>query len=112
MLDGLPPGLGARRCAPKAWPGQSLGCSLATALCEDRKDLLNINAGIALASKREPRESLEAKNIVEACAKFCPEAVLGLIVNPVNSVVPAMCEMWKKKGRAQEGNSRPYAVQV
>jgi len=52
---------------------------------QDRKDLLNINAGIA-------------KNIVEACAKYCPEAVVGLIVNPVNSVVPAMCEMWAKKG--------------
>merc|ERR1712083_337577 len=39
-----------------------------------------------------------AKNIVEACAKFCPEAVIGLIVNPVNSIVPAMCELWKKKG--------------
>mmetsp|Transcript_136841 Transcript_136841/g.324230 ORF Transcript_136841/g.324230 Transcript_136841/m.324230 type:complete len:337 (-) Transcript_136841:54-1064(-) len=52
---------------------------------QDRKDLLNINAGIA-------------KNIVEACAKHCPEAVVGLIVNPVNSVVPAMCELWKKKG--------------
>lgn len=52
---------------------------------QDRKDLLGINAGIA-------------KNIVEACAKFCPDAVIGLIVNPVNSVVPAMCEMWKKKG--------------
>merc|ERR1712196_543078 len=52
---------------------------------QDRKDLLNINAGIA-------------KNIVEACAKFCPEAVVALIVNPVNSVVPAMCELWKKEG--------------
>eukprot|EP00928_Gymnodinium_smaydae_P027827 TRINITY_DN21396_c0_g1_i1.p1 TRINITY_DN21396_c0_g1~~TRINITY_DN21396_c0_g1_i1.p1 ORF type:complete len:345 (-),score=91.15 TRINITY_DN21396_c0_g1_i1:363-1397(-) len=51
----------------------------------DRKDLLNVNADIA-------------KNIVEACAKFCPEAVVALIVNPVNSVVPAMCELWKKKG--------------
>ena len=30
--------------------------------------------------------------------RFC-EAVVGLIVNPVNSVVPAMCELWKKKGR-------------
>jgi len=50
-----------------------------------RSDLLGINAGIA-------------KNIVEACAKFCPNAVLGLIVNPVNSVVPAMCELYKKKG--------------
>merc|ERR1711904_323053 len=25
-------------------------------------------------------------------------AVVGLIVNPVNSVVPAMCELWRKKG--------------
>merc|ERR1719188_668693 len=38
---------------------------------QDRKDLLNINAGIA-------------KNIVEGCAKYCPEAVVALIVNPVN----------------------------
>jgi len=52
---------------------------------QDRKDLLFINADIA-------------KNIVEACAKFCPNAVVGLIVNPVNSVVPAMCELWKKSG--------------
>eukprot|EP00931_Biecheleriopsis_adriatica_P110243 TRINITY_DN844_c0_g1_i1.p1 TRINITY_DN844_c0_g1~~TRINITY_DN844_c0_g1_i1.p1 ORF type:complete len:349 (-),score=83.22 TRINITY_DN844_c0_g1_i1:103-1149(-) len=52
---------------------------------QTRADLLAINAGIA-------------KNIVEACAKFCPDAMLGLIVNPVNSVVPAMCELYKKKG--------------
>merc|ERR1719265_1739020 len=52
---------------------------------QDRKDLLNINAGIA-------------KNIVEACAKYCPQAIVALIVNPVNSVVPAMAELWAKKG--------------
>merc|ERR1712127_845933 len=50
-----------------------------------RDDLFKTNAGIA-------------KGIVEACAKFCPEAVLGMIVNPVNSVVPAMAELYKKKG--------------
>jgi len=50
-----------------------------------RADLFKVNAGIA-------------KGIVEACAKFCPNAVIALIVNPVNSVVPAMCELWKKKG--------------
>merc|ERR1719393_483867 len=50
-----------------------------------RADLFKVNAGIA-------------KGIVEACAKYCPNAVIGLIVNPVNSVVPAMCELWKKKG--------------
>merc|ERR1719218_417897 len=52
---------------------------------QDRKDLLNINCNIA-------------KGTVEACAKHCPNAVVGLIVNPVNSVVPAMCELWKKAG--------------
>merc|ERR1711939_705701 len=52
---------------------------------QDRKDLLNINCGIA-------------KNIVEACAKYCPNAMVALIVNPVNSVVPAMAELWAKKG--------------
>merc|ERR1719343_1795421 len=58
---------------------------------QSRKDLLDINAGIA-------------KNIVEACAKFCPEAVVALIVNPVNSVVPAMCELWEKKGLSEKKN--------
>jgi len=52
---------------------------------QDRKDLLNINCDIA-------------KGTVEACAKYCPNAVVALIVNPVNSVVPAMCELWKKAG--------------
>jgi malate dehydrogenase len=51
---------------------------------QDRKDLLATNAKIA-------------KGHVEACCKYCPEAVLALIVNPVNSVVPSMCELWKKK---------------
>merc|ERR1711990_444524 len=50
-----------------------------------RADLLGINAGIA-------------KGIVEAIGKYCPNAMVGLIVNPVNSVVPAMCELYKKKG--------------
>merc|ERR1712048_1447789 len=52
---------------------------------QDRKDLLTINADIA-------------KGTVEACAKYCPNAVVALIVNPVNSVVPAMAELWKKAG--------------
>jgi malate dehydrogenase len=50
-----------------------------------RDDLFKVNADIA-------------KGLVEACAKFCPEAMLGLIVNPVNSIVPAMAELYKKKG--------------
>merc|ERR1712176_687354 len=50
-----------------------------------RDDLFKVNADIA-------------KGLVEACAKFCPDAILLMIVNPVNSVVPAMCELYKKKG--------------
>lgn len=50
-----------------------------------RDDLFGINAGIA-------------QGLVEACAKYCPNAVLGLIVNPVNSIVPAMAELYVKKG--------------
>jgi malate dehydrogenase len=50
-----------------------------------RDDLFKVNADIA-------------KGIVEACAKHCPNAILALIVNPVNSIVPAMAELYKKKG--------------
>jgi len=52
---------------------------------QTRDDLFKTNADIA-------------KSLVSACAKFCPDAVLLMIVNPVNSVVPAMCELYKKKG--------------
>merc|ERR1712203_809874 len=52
---------------------------------QTRDDLFKVNAGIA-------------KEVVEACARYCPNAVVALIVNPVNSVVPAMAELYKKKG--------------
>jgi len=50
-----------------------------------RDDLFKVNADIA-------------KGLVEACAKYCPNAILCMIVNPVNSVVPAVAELYKKKG--------------
>jgi len=50
-----------------------------------RDDLFKVNADIA-------------KGLVEACAKFCPQAILALIVNPVNSIVPAMAQLYRKKG--------------
>jgi len=50
-----------------------------------RDDLFKVNADIA-------------KGLVEACAKYCPNAMVALIVNPVNSIVPAMAELYKKKG--------------
>merc|ERR1712125_202250 len=52
---------------------------------QTRDDLFKINANIA-------------KEVVEACAKYCPNAIVALIVNPVNSVVPAMAELYRKKG--------------
>merc|ERR1711976_552534 len=85
--------LGPQRRQPIDKAGDALkGCHLVLVPAgmprkpgQDRKDLLNVNASIA-------------KGTVEAVAKHCPNAVVGLIVNPVNSVVPAMCELWKKVG--------------
>jgi malate dehydrogenase len=50
-----------------------------------RDDLFKVNADIA-------------KGLVDACAKHCPEAMIALIVNPVNSIVPAMAALYEKKG--------------
>jgi len=50
-----------------------------------RDDLFNTNASIV-------------KALVEGCAEFCPEAVLAIISNPVNSTVPIAAEILKKKG--------------
>ncbi|CAJ1330909.1 unnamed protein product [Effrenium voratum] len=68
------------------------GCSLVLVTAgvprkpsQSKKDLMQVNGGIA-------------KLVVEACARRCPEAIVGLIVNPVNSVVPAMARLYEKKG--------------
>jgi len=50
-----------------------------------RDDLFNTNASIAM-------------NLSEACAKNCPEAIVGIITNPVNSTVPIAAEVYKKHG--------------
>mmetsp|Transcript_7535 Transcript_7535/g.10192 ORF Transcript_7535/g.10192 Transcript_7535/m.10192 type:complete len:394 (-) Transcript_7535:284-1465(-) len=50
-----------------------------------RDDLFGINAGIC-------------KSLCEACAKYCPKAVLNIIANPVNSTVPIAAEVYKKAG--------------
>lgn len=50
-----------------------------------RDDLFNTNASIAM-------------NLADACARNCPEAVLGIITNPVNSTVPIAAEVFKKHG--------------
>ena len=39
-----------------------------------------------------------ARDLVDPCAEFCPNAALGRTVNPVNSVFPAMAELYNNKG--------------
>ena len=50
-----------------------------------RQDLFNTNATIVA-------------KIAEACAEVCPDAMLGIISNPVNSTVPIAAEIYKKAG--------------
>ena len=51
-----------------------------------RQDLFNTNATIVA-------------KISEACAEVCPDAMLGIISNPVNSTVPIASEIYKKAGK-------------
>ncbi|KAI3813431.1 hypothetical protein L1987_18154 [Smallanthus sonchifolius] len=50
-----------------------------------RDDLFNINAGIV-------------KALCEGIAKCCPNAIVNIISNPVNSTVPIAAEVFKKAG--------------
>jgi len=54
-----------------------------------RDDLFNINAGIV-------------KNLAIAIAKYCPNALVNMISNPVNSTVPIAAEVFKKAGTYDE----------
>eukprot|EP01018_Ginkgo_biloba_P000828 Gb_31581 [translate_table: standard] len=54
-----------------------------------RDDLFNINAGIV-------------KSLCSAIAKYCPEALVNMISNPVNSTVPIAAEIFKKAGTYNE----------
>nr|QKY15218.1 malate dehydrogenase (MDH) [Polytomella parva] len=50
-----------------------------------RDDLFKVNAGVVM-------------NLIEACGKHCPGAILNIISNPVNSTVPIAAETLKKLG--------------
>ncbi|KAF6029851.1 MDH2 [Bugula neritina] len=50
-----------------------------------RDDLFNTNASIV-------------RDLVDACAKFCPESMICIISNPVNSTVPIASEVMKQRG--------------
>lgn len=51
----------------------------------DRADLFNINAGIV-------------RSLAEAVSRFCPQAFVGVITNPVNTTVPIVAEVFKREG--------------
>ncbi|ELT94561.1 hypothetical protein CAPTEDRAFT_159451 [Capitella teleta] len=50
-----------------------------------RDDLFNTNAGIV-------------RDLAKVCAKICPDAMLCIITNPVNSTVPIASEVYKQEG--------------
>ncbi len=50
-----------------------------------RDDLFNTNASIVA-------------NLAKAAAEVCPQAILAIISNPVNSTVPIASEIYKKAG--------------
>ncbi|KAI5590965.1 hypothetical protein BDE02_04G046500 [Populus trichocarpa] len=54
-----------------------------------RDDLFKINAGIV-------------KSLCTAIAKYCPNALVNMISNPVNSTVPIAAEVFKKAGTFDE----------
>ena len=39
-----------------------------------------------------------AQGLIKACGKYCPEATLNIISNPVNSTVPIAAETLKAMG--------------
>ncbi|KAL2297283.1 hypothetical protein Nmel_016579 [Mimus melanotis] len=61
----------------KSCPGCVLGMT--------RDDLFNTNASIVAS-------------LTSACAKHCPEAMICIISNPVNSTIPIASEVFKKHG--------------
>ena len=62
-----------------------------------RDDLFNTNATIVA-------------NLTRACARAAPNAVVGIISNPVNSTVPIACEIYKKEGVAADKVSQKSFV--
>ena len=72
--------------------GQALkGCDLASSGVPrkpgmTRDDLFSINAGIV-------------RDLTQGVADHCPNAVVAIISNPVNSTVPIACEVMKQNGK-------------
>lgn len=50
-----------------------------------RDDLFSSNASVV-------------RDLVDAIGQFCPEAIIAIVTNPVNSCIPVAAEMLKKRG--------------
>lgn len=62
-----------------------------------RDDLFNTNAGIV-------------RDLCEVCAEVCPDAIMGIITNPVNSTVPIAEEVYKRKNAFNENKINIFGV--
>ncbi|KAJ9596703.1 hypothetical protein L9F63_012271, partial [Diploptera punctata] len=60
-----------------------------------RAQLFDINANIV-------------KETAENCARYCPTTCLLLVTNPVNSMVPVACEVFKREGH--DNDARIFGV--
>jgi malate dehydrogenase len=80
------------------WSESELGPALAGS------DVVIITAGCMVLKPGMSRESLFDSsaglivNFAEACAKHCPRALIAIVTNPVNSMVPIFVEVLKRNG--------------
>lgn len=63
-----------------------------------------ISAGIPRKSGQTREQMFEANSVIlkemaEVTADVCPNALVGIITNPVDAVVPLFCGVLKKKGK-------------
>ncbi|XP_063397522.1 malate dehydrogenase, mitochondrial-like [Mytilus trossulus] len=71
--------------------------------CLTKSDVVLITAGIPRKPGMTEDEQFNTnagivKDLVSACAEFCPKAMICIITNPVNSTLPLAAEVLKKKG--------------
>ncbi|XP_071179844.1 malate dehydrogenase, mitochondrial-like isoform X1 [Mytilus edulis] len=71
--------------------------------CLSKSDVVLITAGIPRKPGMTEDEQFNTnaeivKDLVSACADFCPKAMICIITNPVNSTLPLAAEVLKKKG--------------
>lgn len=71
--------------------------------CLEGCSLVFISAGVPRRNGQDWHDWMRincniAKLIVEACVRHCPDAVLGVMVEPLAATVPAMAKLCEKRG--------------